>query len=446
MQKISGGQAVVIGAGIAGLCAARVLAPFFPKVVLVEREGADRLNGVRPGGAPRKPGFLLCGGYAALSELFPGIGADLLVAGGVRFDAGDDIRLERPGMGALPQRRMGWASYGVARPTLERIVAQRTARWPNVAFRYGWQATSLRLADGAPRVDGVHCRLPDGSQETLDASLVIDASGRPDLTLASGRAGGLALPEPLFGPGIGYAVATFQLPATFNPGFVGLVTLPDATHLRRGGFVLRVEAERWQVLLAGAAGEQPVADAASFCEFARTLPTASIGDFLRCARRPERLSSFGARENAWYRFDPRHLPAGLLPLGGAMCRLDPLTGQEMTLGILQALLLRNVLAAAPRDGMQLAVRRFLERSAPLLARVWSTAVPHEAGFPATTGNPAPQGKEPIAGYASGSQANGSQASGWRDALRDPAAHETLLRQHHLLGLVVDETVSPLNAA
>ncbi|GAB4064428.1 FAD-binding monooxygenase [Ancylobacter sonchi] len=418
---------MVIGAGIAGLCAARVLAPFFPKVVIVERDGAERFDDARPG----MPGFLLGGGYAGLSELFPGIGADLLIAGGVRFDAGDDIRLESPEIGALPPRRMGWASYGVTRPTLERVIAQRTARWPNIVFHHNRRVTALRLAEGGARVDGIRCRLPDGTVEHLDAELVIDASGRPDLTLACTRTGDPA-PAGRLAAGLGLAVATFRLPATFNPGFVGLATLP-APRSSRCGTVLRVGEERWQVVLAAREDERPAADEASFCEFAGTLPTPAVGAFLRRTRRPEQLGGYRLREAIWHRLDESHLPAGLLPVGDTMCRLDPIFGQGLTVAILQALLLRNVLAAAPQGGTQLAIRRFLERSNVLVERAWEAAATRDALFRAPAGAPSPQRLA-------------AQDDNWREARRDPAAHEALLRQFHLLGLVGDETVSPQNAA
>jgi len=45
--------------------------------------------------------------------------------GAVPLRAGLGVRIERPGCDPFPQRDLGWSSYAVSRPTIERAVRRR---------------------------------------------------------------------------------------------------------------------------------------------------------------------------------------------------------------------------------------------------------------------------------------------------------------------------------
>jgi len=81
MAKI-GNHAVVLGASMAGLLAARVLSDFFETVTVVERDvlsdNAASRRGVPQG---RHPHGLLTRGAQVLEELFPGLLDELALAG-----------------------------------------------------------------------------------------------------------------------------------------------------------------------------------------------------------------------------------------------------------------------------------------------------------------------------------------------------------------------------
>src|ERR1700752_5229798 len=89
-----GGHAVVLGASMGGLLAARVLADFYDRVTVVERDTlpADPLNrrGVPQG---RLIHALAARGTQVLDELFPGFVDDLTAAGVGIWDDGDLSKL-----------------------------------------------------------------------------------------------------------------------------------------------------------------------------------------------------------------------------------------------------------------------------------------------------------------------------------------------------------------
>ena len=101
MHKI-GDHAVVLGASMSGLLAARVLADAYQRVTVVDRdplpERGQGLKGVPQG---RHAHALLPRGAQILDELFPGILADLAAAG--------VPVLGRPARGVV----LGWGSPAV---------------------------------------------------------------------------------------------------------------------------------------------------------------------------------------------------------------------------------------------------------------------------------------------------------------------------------------------
>src|SRR5258705_10512828 len=81
-STLIGKQAVVIGAGMAGLTAAGALADRFDQVVVLERDTLPSEPAYRAGTPQaRHVHALLLSGHRALSELFPGFEQDLGQAG-----------------------------------------------------------------------------------------------------------------------------------------------------------------------------------------------------------------------------------------------------------------------------------------------------------------------------------------------------------------------------
>ena len=96
-------QAVVIGAGMGGLAAAKAVAAHFEKVIVFDRDALPDGPAPRPGTPQaRHTHNLLAGGYRALESLFPGIKLNLVEAGAVRMRMRRDMRFEVPGFNPLP--------------------------------------------------------------------------------------------------------------------------------------------------------------------------------------------------------------------------------------------------------------------------------------------------------------------------------------------------------
>jgi glycine/D-amino acid oxidase-like deaminating enzyme len=86
-------RAVVIGASMTGLVAARVLSRHFERVTVIDRDalpaGSENRRGVPQG---RHGHGLLASGFGALKHLFPRIQQDLVGAGAVPGDVIGNVR------------------------------------------------------------------------------------------------------------------------------------------------------------------------------------------------------------------------------------------------------------------------------------------------------------------------------------------------------------------
>src|SRR5437764_5111567 len=136
MPSLIGKQAVVVGAGIGGLTAARAVADYFERVVVLERDALPERAAPRAGVPQgRHVHALLAGGQRALGDLFPGFEHDLAQTGAVPLRAGLDVRTERPGYDPFPQRDLGWDAYAQSRAQLELNVRQRVCAYANIELR-----------------------------------------------------------------------------------------------------------------------------------------------------------------------------------------------------------------------------------------------------------------------------------------------------------------------
>ena len=179
-----GQRAIVIGAGMGGLTAARALAPYFEHVVVIERDRLPTDPSTRHGVPQAKHVHaLLAGGQRALAELFSKFESDLTSAGAVPVRVGFDIRMERPGYDPFPKRDLGFDSYALSRALIEFLTRARLDAHVNVEIRQRARVERL-IADERRTITGVEYVDADGKRTALDAQLVIEASGRGDLTLA----------------------------------------------------------------------------------------------------------------------------------------------------------------------------------------------------------------------------------------------------------------------
>jgi 2-polyprenyl-6-methoxyphenol hydroxylase-like FAD-dependent oxidoreductase len=390
MSNFIGQRAVVIGAGMGGLTAARVLADHFERVLVLEgdalpSEPRDR-HGVPQG---RHVHALLAGGQRALAELFPGFEDSLARGGAVRLRVGLDIRVERPGFDPFPQRDLGFDAYAMSRPLVELMVRQRAQELKAIELRQGCRAQALVHRPDGAAVTGVRYTDPAGRTETVDADFVIDASGRGTPTLDALAALDRTPPdETTIGVDLGYASAVFEIPDDAPRDWKGVFCFPGAGRASRGSLMLPLEGHRWICTVGGRHGDLPPGDEAGFMEYARALRAPTIYNVIKHAKRLGDIARFRFNESVLRHYQRlANFPRGMLPIGDAICRFNPVYGQGMSVAAMEAVALGRLLArrASERDPQAELAAEYFAEVARIVDTPWAAAAIPDFVHPDTRG-------------------------------------------------------------
>lgn len=380
VRPVSRRHAIVIGSGLAGLCAARVLADHFEQVTVVERDAPSGETEPRKG-APQggQAHALLKRGEHILERLFPGFVDEIEARGAHLFDFGRGVRWLHHGVWKA-RFDSRFPVHVQTRPLVEGRVRARLEADPRVAFRYGVAVESLTMA--ARRVDGVVLRGAGGARETLAADLVVDASGRGSRLPQWLAALGFTPPsEDRFDLDLGYATRVYEAPAGFEPEWRALLIYGQPPHQTRTGFLFPVEGGRWMVTLLGYMGDHPPTDEAGFERFAASLPSDELSRAIARARPLGPVRRYRFTHSCQRRYDRlRDLPDGVIALGDAVCSFDPVFGQGMTMAARNAELLERHL----RRG-RLRPRRWFASLRRLNLVPWLLAATEGLRFPQLAG-------------------------------------------------------------
>ncbi|HWW83014.1 MAG TPA: FAD-dependent monooxygenase, partial [Vicinamibacterales bacterium] len=291
----------------------------------------------------------------------------------------------------------------------------------NVRLEEGCRVLSLMLAHDRGSIAGLQCKR-DGRSETLRADLIVDASGGGDLTLGALPA---APPETTIGVDIGYSSAVFAIPSDAPTDWKGVMVFPDAPKSGRAGLMIPVEGHRWMLALAGRAGDQMPGDETGLRSYAATLRTPTIARSIEKATMVsdvERYRFVESRLRHFERLDS--FQAGLLPLGDAICRFNPVFGQGMSVAALQANALASLLGDCASGKLSICDlwRPFFKRVAAIVEAPWEFAAVPDFIFPETRGERPPNLELSLRFGAALNQA----------AARHPDIHKLAAEVQHLL--------------
>lgn len=370
------GHAVVIGAGIGGLLAGRVLAGHFDRVTIVERDvlplGTTAVRKGVPQG--RHLHSLASKGGEILERYFPGLDSELAAAGCPALDQTWDALTYTPA-GRLPRFRSGIMMRAASRALLEERILRRLASNPNVRFLPGCEVVDLVAAGGSVVGARVRKRGARSEEETLTADLVVDASGQGSHAPRWLAELGYEAPEEeIVDARLGYASRWYRVPESHTEDWKGLAVLPGWPDNPRGGTLRRVEGDLWTASLIGIGDNYPPRGGEAFLEFARTLPSPAIHEAIKDAEPVSPVYRYHRTANRRRRYDKVRLPENFLVLGDAACLLNPSYGNGMTAVALASETLDGCLREqrrSPKGGLAGLGRGFQERQVTAVAPCWT---------------------------------------------------------------------------
>src|SRR5271169_5433136 len=216
----TGENAVVLGASMAGLLAARVLADFYRTVTVVERDVLPE-NGINRRGVPqgRHVHALLGRGSQVLEGFFPGFLDEVVAAGAPVVDFSDLSRVFCNSGGHQLVRYGGFRdvppSFAPSRALVECLGRRRVRAIGNIMVLDGHDVVELTSTAMRDRVTGTRVRArDDDSDQVLAADLVVDATGRGARTRAFLDSLGYGRPiEDRVDVRVAYSSQLLQIPA-----------------------------------------------------------------------------------------------------------------------------------------------------------------------------------------------------------------------------------------
>jgi 2-polyprenyl-6-methoxyphenol hydroxylase-like FAD-dependent oxidoreductase len=252
-------SAVVLGGSLAGILAARALVGYAHTVTIIERD-------VLPDGPEPRRGLpqarhahtLWSGGAHAVEDLVPGTTEQLLAAGAHRLAVTTDM------VALSPQ---GWyrrwpESHHVllaGRDLLDATIRAQVLDDDRITLVERTEVLGLEGTSAA--VTGVRVRGDDGTERTLAADLVVDATGRG--SRAPRWLAALGLPAPArreVDSGLAYASRIYRAPEQARSGYPIVNVQPDprAEGRGRGAILMPIEDGQWLVTLLGTRGGEPL--------------------------------------------------------------------------------------------------------------------------------------------------------------------------------------------
>lgn len=389
-------QALVIGGGIAGLLAARVLSDYYDHILIVERDVFPAKPEPRAG-TPQSYHLhrLLPRGKMILERLFPGYIDQLLAEGAYPFKDTDFAVTYAIGSKVVRQPEK---DASCSRAMLEWEMRQRVQRLPNVHFLSGQEVIDLETSSDHSRITGVHLRERGHTerQTTIKAGLVIDSSGRSSKLAQWLRELGYTLPETgETRATIGYSSRYYRMPPHFDRQLGAILTEGSYEKGIYAAALAPIENDLLTVIL-GSIGQQPAppTDTAQFEHELTRLLTPQLAAVLQGAEplAPPRGYRIPTCVRQHYE-QVENWPAGLLAIGDALCHFDPIYGQGMTVAAIEAETLALCLGEQQQKPQADFERRTLQRMQAIIDPAWWLSTIADLRWPGVTyaGQEPPQG-------------------------------------------------------
>ncbi|PGA98777.1 FAD-dependent oxidoreductase [Bacillus toyonensis] len=331
-------KAIVIGGSMAGKFAAKALSTSFKEVIILEvGEKWDGKASRKRVPQSNHPHVLLKGGEKAIEELFPTITNELIEAGSIINNFTRDLKWHQFGLWKQPfigEVHMIQQS----RPLLEWHIQKRIDQISNITITYETLVKGLLVDGKLNKVCGVKVKyLETGMQEEVHADIVVDASGFGSKSIEWLREYEIEVQEEKVRIDLFYATKMFKLKENEELDCCNMLMSPSFPENPYGVLIQTIEENRYFVTFSGYANEKAPQTDDEFYDFAENLSIPNVTEFLNKAEGITDIKTYKIPYQVRRRFDlVNNVPEGLLVIGDAQCRFDPVFGQGVSVAAMEA--------------------------------------------------------------------------------------------------------------
>jgi len=377
-------HAVVMGAGLAGMLAARVLAAHTDRVSIVDRDTLPDGPSLRKGlPQARHAHLLMSGGARTIDALLPGTTGRLLAAGGHRIGLpADVVSLTAYGW----QQRFPGTQFMItcSRELLDWTVRDTVLRNSRITLHDSTEIIGPRTAGG--RITGIVIRPRDdcAGPTQLAADFVVDCTGRG--SPARKWLAELGLPpvrEETVDSGLRYCSRVFRAPAGAERDFPVVSVYPDHRSGRPGqsAVLVPIEDGRWIVTVSGTRGAEPPSGEEGFTAFAEAVRHPIVGRLIARAQPVTPVQGSRSTHNRRLHYEQiPGWPEGFAVMGDALAAFNPVYGHGMSCAAHAAHALENELHRLGGLGPPLA-RRVQRAVSAVTDDPWILAATQDLGYP-----------------------------------------------------------------
>lgn len=353
-------KVIVIGAGIGGLCTALMLQPTGRDILVLERDGP--IGKIEPDdlfrtwkrtgvGHVRQSHAFLARLRTILKDEHPAL-LDSLMTHGVRELTFDMMLTEQQQQNYRPQPEDSDLTIITSRrTTLEMVIRRYVESLPNVEVRTGFFVRKLitaKGADGVFTVSGVEGE-QDDTQTSIEAELVVDASGKGGFTIEQLLQEGAKIREESETAGILYFTRHYRLlpgcaepdrksnpPASGDLGYLKFGVFPGDN----GNFSITIALPEIEMEL-----RKNILNPDIFHRITLMLPGLRPWTNEDRSEATSKVFGMGDLNNRWRDtvVDGKPAALGYFPLGDTLVRTNPLYGRGCSFAAVSAQLLRQTL-------------------------------------------------------------------------------------------------------
>ncbi|PYE95146.1 FAD-dependent monooxygenase [Bacillus sp. 196mf] len=364
-------KAIVIGGSMAGKFAAKALSIFFKEVIILEvGEKWDGKASRKRVPQSNHPHVLLKGGEKAIEELFPTITNELIEAGSIINNFTRDLKWHQFGLWKQPFKGEVHMIQQ-SRPLLEWHIQKRIHQISNITIKYETLVKGLLVNEKLNKVCGVKVKyLETDIQEEVHADLVVDASGFGSKSIEWLREYEIEVQEEKVRIDLFYATKMFKLKENEKLDCCNVLMSPSFPDSPYGVLIQTIEDNRYFVTFSGYANEKAPQTDDEFYDFAENLSISNVTDFLNKAEGITDIKTYKIPYQVRRRFDlVNNVPEGLLVVGDAQCRFDPVFGQGVSVAAMEAHQLQLLLQGRKQLDKTF-TQQFYKKAANIIETPW----------------------------------------------------------------------------